>query len=141
RGAVAVDELVADGREVAAGIAALDRAAPLGVDGEEVLERPVLVARLADEDLPVLLDEHRGNLTLVAVGEHGEVALAADDLVTSLDHALRTQRIRLPREAEGRVGALTALQQRSRSPVRPRRLRLRNETIDGLECAPPQVPR
>src|SRR5262249_41872476 len=47
--------------------------------------------------------------------------------------------VRLPREAEGRVRALAALEQGPRRPVRPRGFRFRNETVDGLECAPPEL--
>src|SRR5262249_9593058 len=52
---------------------------------------------------------------------------------------LRTKGVRLPREAERRMCALMALQQRAGRPIRPRRLRLRDKTIDGLESAPAEL--
>ncbi len=78
--AVAVDQLVAHGREVAPREPALDAPRELRVDRDEVLERAVLGARLAHADLVVLLVERGLDLPEVAAHEVGDVALAAQDL-------------------------------------------------------------
>ena len=134
-----MDELVADGPEVAPREAALDPPRELRVDREQVLEGAVVGAGLPHPDLVVLLVERRLDLAEVAVHEVGHVALAAQDLAARLDHAARTERVGLAREAERRPRPLMGLEQRARRPGPFRRLARRQAGVDGLEGAPGQL--
>src|SRR6185436_17723652 len=89
-----------------------------GVDGEEVLERPVAGARLADADRAVVLVERGTDLAVVAVHQLGHVPLAGDDLPPRLHDTARSERVGLARIAEGRPRALVRFQERSRGPGR-----------------------
>src|SRR5262249_39436644 len=126
----------AEGAEVAAGVAPLDDLREARIERQQILERAVLGAGLADEDLAALLDDVGLDLADVTVDEVGERPLAAQDRVPGLDDAARAQRVRRARPAEGRARALVALEQRTRRPLRRRRRALGQALIDRLEGAP-----
>ncbi len=139
RAAVPVDQLVAQRTEVAPVVAGLDDPIELGIDRENVLEGPVFVARLAHEDLAVFLEDRGLDLAAVPVRQLREIALAADDRFAGLDHAARAQRVGLTRPAEWRVGALAALEQGARSPLRLTRRAFRQAGVDRLKGVPAGV--
>ena len=79
RRSVPVDQLVTQRAEIAPGIARLDDAAEFGIDGKQILERAVVVTRLANDEASVLLGDSRLHFADVAVHQLGQVALAAED--------------------------------------------------------------
>src|SRR5262249_61987838 len=105
-----------------------------------VLEVAVGRAVLLHQDLPVLLDDLRLDLSGLSVDQDLPVGLAREDPLASLDHALRAERIGLPRKTEGRLRPLARLQERRRRPGRLERV-LRNPRVDRADEPPQRIRR
>src|SRR6202012_1312232 len=86
--------------EVAPGIAPPDAPQPRRVDGDDVAEGAVLVARLLHDDAAILLDDVGLDLTGLALDELEHRAFAVEDLAARLLHAARAQRIGRARPTE-----------------------------------------
>src|SRR5690606_23543565 len=102
RGAVTMDQRIAEGLKVASGEAVLQEAAELGVDREEILEGSMLGTRFPHADLSVLLVERGADLAVVPGLQLGELTHTGNDLSSRLHNAARSERVRFPRVAERR---------------------------------------
>ena len=89
-------------------------------------------AVLDHPDLPVTLDDLGFDLADLFVKQRRNIALAANDLLTSLDDAVRAERIGLTREAERRLRFLPRFEDRLVRPFRDER-RIRFELVDRTD--------
>src|SRR5215472_694770 len=117
----------------------------LGIDGHHVFVMAVNRAILDHPDLAVALDNLRLNLADLFVHQVAPVFFAVDDGFARLFDAIRTERVGLPRPAEGRLGLFPRLQERFVRPLwSERRIRVvlveELNRVEGGACCPADGP-
>src|SRR6266478_2940865 len=108
-GAVLVQIFVVVCGNIAAGELLFDMIEEFGVDGHHIFVVAVDRAVLDHPDLAIALDNLRFDLADLLVHKVAPVLFAVNDGFASLFDAIRTERIGLPRPAEGRLGLLPGL--------------------------------
>ncbi len=134
-GAVVVDAVGRHGH-VAPGEEALDPREEAGVDGDQILEAPVLGAGLLHHHLAGALHDARPDLARLVGEEAAPVGVAAEDLGARLLHAGRAEAVRLARPAQGGPGPLRAAGDGLVAPARVKGRRGRGQPVYALHHRP-----
>src|SRR5439155_14593217 len=137
--AVTVDVFVFRAPEVSAKEETFNTAGEVRVGGENILKRPVFLARLAHEDSTVFLYDLRLDFARVFVSQQGQVGIPIDDGGAYFGHTARAKGVCDSGKTEGRGRAFIALEHLARRPLRSRELSFRKPPVNGLESLPGQV--
>jgi len=136
---VTVDAFVFRAPEVSAKEETFNTAGEVRVGGENILKRPVFLARLAHEDSTVFLYDLRLDFARVFVSQQGQVGIPIDDGGAYFGHTARAKGVCDSWKTEGRGRAFIALEHLARRPLRSRELSFRKPPVNGLESLPGQV--